>query len=69
MANRYVSFGYEITDGKYAVVEQEKGIVESIFGLYINGKSFAEISERMNEAGTPCAIPTKMDTEKLQKTE
>ena len=30
MANRYVSFGYEITDGKYAVVEQEKGIVESI---------------------------------------
>lgn len=53
MANRYVSFGYEITDGKYAVVEQEKGIVESIFGLYINGKSFAEISERMNEAGTP----------------
>lgn len=53
MANRYVSFGYEITDGKYAVVEQEKGIVESIFGLYINGKSFAEISGRMNEAGTP----------------
>lgn len=53
MANRYVSFGYEITDGKYAIVEQEKGIVESIFGLYMNGKSFAEISDRMNEAGVP----------------
>ena len=43
MANRYVSFGYEITDGKYAVIENEKKIVENIFGLYLNGKSFSEI--------------------------
>ena len=53
MANRYVSFGYEITDGKYAVIETEKKIVENIFGLYLNGKSFSEISDRMNEAGVP----------------
>ncbi len=53
MANRYVSFGYEITDGKYAVIEDEKKIVENIFGLYLNGKSFSEISDRMNEAGVP----------------
>lgn len=53
MANRYVSFGYEITDGKYAVIENEKKIVENIFGLYLNGKSFSEISDRMNEAGVP----------------
>lgn len=53
MANRYVSFGYEITDGKYAVIDSEKKIVENIFGLYLNGKSFSEISDRMNEAGVP----------------
>lgn len=53
MANRYVPFGYEITDGKYAVIENEKKIVENIFGLYLNGKSFSEISDRMNEAGVP----------------
>lgn len=51
MANRYVSFGYEITDGKYAVIDSEKKIVENIFGLYLNGKSFSEISDRMNDAG------------------
>lgn len=51
MANRYVPFGYEITDGKYAVIEREKMAVENIFGLYINGKSFAQISDRMNDAG------------------
>lgn len=51
MANRYVAFGYEITDGRYSVIEQEKKIIENIFGLYINGKSFAEISDRMNDAG------------------
>lgn len=53
MANRYVSFGYEITDGKYAVIDSEKKIVENIFGLYLNGKSFSEISDRMNDAGVP----------------
>ncbi len=53
MANRYVSFGYEITDGKCAVIDSEKKIVENIFGLYLNGKSFSEISDRMNEAGVP----------------
>lgn len=51
MANRYVPFGYEITDGKYAVIEREKMVIENIFGLYINGKSFAQISDRMNDAG------------------
>ena len=51
MANRYVAFGYEITDGKYAVIEYEKKIVENVFGLYVNGKSFNDIATRMNEAG------------------
>lgn len=53
MANRYVAFGYEITDGKYSVIEYEKEIVENIFGLYLNGKSFSEISDRLNDAGVP----------------
>lgn len=53
MANRYVSFGYEITDGKYAVIEYEKEAVKDIFGLYINGKSYKQISNRMNDAGVP----------------
>lgn len=51
MANRYVAFGYEITDGKYAVIEYERKIVENVFGLYVNGKSFNDIATRMNEAG------------------
>lgn len=51
MANRYVAFGYEITDGVIAVIESERKIVERIFGLYVDGKSLAEIAERMNSAG------------------
>ena len=51
MANRYVAFGYEITDGQFSVIESEKTIVQNIFGLYLNGKSFNEISTRMNDAG------------------
>ena len=30
MANRYVAYGYEITDGKIAVIESEKDIVINI---------------------------------------
>lgn len=51
MANRYVAFGYEITDGQFSVIESEKTIVQNIFGLYLNGKSFNEIATRMNDAG------------------
>lgn len=51
MANRYVAFGYEITDGQFSVIESEKTIVQNIFGLYLNGKSFNEIAARMNDAG------------------
>lgn len=53
MSNRYVAFGYEITGGKIAVIESEKKIIENIFSMYINQKSFSEIAERMNFAGIP----------------
>lgn len=51
MANRYVAFGYEITDGQIMVIETEKNIVENIFGMYINGQSLLEIANRMNASG------------------
>lgn len=53
MSNRYVAFGYEITDGKISVIESEKTITENIFSMYVNQKSFSEIAERMNFAGIP----------------
>ncbi len=51
MANRYIAFGYEITDGKIAIIESEKEVVINIFGMYINGHGMPEIANRMNQAG------------------
>lgn len=51
MANRYVAYGYEITDGKIAVIESEKDIVINIYGMYMNGHGMKEIANRMNQAG------------------
>lgn len=51
MANRYVAYGYEITDGRIATIESEREIVVNIFGMYMNGHGMAEIANRMNQAG------------------
>lgn len=51
MANRYVSYGYEITDGKIAIIDSERDIVINIFGMYMNGHGMPEIANRLNQAG------------------
>ena len=51
MANRYVAYGYEITDGKITTIESEKDIVINIYGMYMNGHGMQEIANRMNQAG------------------
>ncbi len=51
MANRYVSYGYEITDGRIMVIEKEREIVINVYGMYINGHGLLEISNRLNQAG------------------
>ena len=48
MANRYVPFGYEISDAKVNVIEREAEIVRNIFSLYIQGKSLKAIAQRLN---------------------
>ena len=51
MANRYIPFGYEITEGKLTIIEKEREIIENIFAMYINKMSFMEIATRMNDGG------------------
>lgn len=51
MGTRYVPFGYEITDGRLAVIPQEERLVKSAFELYISGKSFKNIAERFTMTG------------------
>lgn len=51
MANRYVAFGYEITEGKLTIIESERRVVVNIFAMYLNGKSLSEISARVNASG------------------
>lgn len=51
MGTRYVPFGYEVTDGKVAVVPQEERLVKSAFELYISGKSFKNIADRFTMTG------------------
>lgn len=48
MANRYVSFGYEITDGRICVIPNEAEVVRNIYALYIQGLSLLEIANRLN---------------------
>lgn len=51
MANRYIPFGYRISDAKINAAENEAEIVRNIFGLYIQGLSLEKIAERLNIAG------------------
>lgn len=46
MANRYLPFGYIITDGKICINEPEAELIRAIFELYAKGKSYSEIAQR-----------------------
>lgn len=46
MANRYLPFGYTITDGEICINEPEAELIKAIFELYAKGKSYSEIAER-----------------------
>lgn len=48
MANRFVPFGYEISNGEIRVVNKEAEVVRNIFTLYVQGQSLRTISERLN---------------------
>ena len=48
MANRYIPFGYEISDAEVRIVEREAEVVRNIFSLYVQGLSLKTISERLN---------------------
>jgi len=49
MCNRQVSYGYQIKDGKYEIVEEEAKIVHQIFNDYIHGKNMTQIANELNE--------------------
>lgn len=49
MCNRQVSYGYQIKDGKYEIVEEEAKIVNQIFKDYIHGKNMTQIAKELNE--------------------
>lgn len=49
MANRMISFGYEIKDGVVAIVESEAEVVKNIFAEYTNGKSLKDIAVELAE--------------------
>src|ERR1051325_11437287 len=45
-------FGYRYTpEGPFAIVEQEKPVIETIFSNYIKGAKRSDIAQRLNEAG------------------
>ena len=47
MANRMISYGYGVEDGKFVVVLSEAKIVRRIFSEYIEGKRLDEIAEEL----------------------
>jgi len=47
MANRMISYGYGMRDGKLSVIEAEAEIVRRIFFEYIDGKRLDEIAEEL----------------------
>lgn len=47
MANRMISYGYGIRDGKLSVIEAEEEIVRRIFFEYIDGKRLDKIAEEL----------------------
>lgn len=48
MANRYIPFGYEITDGEISIIGRESEVVKNIYALYIQGMSYLDITNRLN---------------------
>lgn len=48
MANKYIPFGYEISDGEIKIVEREAEVVRNVYSLYVQGCSLKNISERLN---------------------
>lgn len=47
MKKRYLPFGYQITDGKTTIVQEEAEAVQYIFEEYTAGKSLRKIAENM----------------------
>ena len=47
MKKRYLPFGYQITDGKTTIVQEEAEAVQYIFEEYTAGKSLRKIAESM----------------------
>ncbi|MDD4689909.1 MAG: recombinase family protein [Eubacteriales bacterium] len=48
MANRYIPFGYLISDGKMKIIETEAEVIRNVFSLYVQGDSFKTISDKLN---------------------
>lgn len=63
MANRYITFGYKIADGKLCVEETEAELVKAAFTLYAAGKSYSQIAERFTLSG----IRYNIDSDKWNK--
>ena len=53
MKKRYLPFGYQITDGKTTIVQEEAEAVQYIFEEYTAGKSLRKIAENMTARKTP----------------
>ena len=53
MKKRYLPFGYQITDGKTTIVQEEAEAVQYIFEEYTAGKSLRKIAESMTARKTP----------------
>ena len=51
MANRYLPFGYIITNGEICINESEAELLRAIFELYTKCKSYSEIAERCMRTG------------------
>lgn len=48
MANKYIPFGYEVSNGTIIIIEREAEVVRNIYSLYVQGCSLKNISERLN---------------------
>ena len=53
MKKRYLPFGYQITDEKTTIVQEEAEAVQYIFEEYTAGKSLRKIAENMTARKTP----------------
>ena len=48
MKKRYLPFGYQITDGKTTIVQEEAEAVQYIFEEYTAGKSLRKIAGKLH---------------------